>query len=151
MRISYEAIYQYVYAQVYRGGHGHMKPGCEDLRSYLPRRHNRRMAKGFRKAQKAERKAGIPSIEDRPEVVEERSRIGDWEDDFLVSRSSKVCIKSTNDRMSGIVFFGKTTDGTAKSGDLVLFEKLNQVPPQYRKTLTRDNGSETQPLCTESA
>lgn len=29
--ISYEAIYQYVYAQVYRGGNGVVKSGCEDL------------------------------------------------------------------------------------------------------------------------
>lgn len=142
MRISYEAIYQYVYAQIHRGGHGYVKTGCEDLRSYLPRRHKRRQAKGFRKAQKLERRSVLPSIEDRPEVVETRSRIGDWEDDFLVSGASPVCVKSTNERMSGIVFFGRTRDGTATAGDLVLFEKLGQIPSQYRKTLTRDNGSE---------
>lgn len=142
MRISYEAIYQYVYAQIHRGGHGAVKPGCEDLRPYLPRRHKRRMAKGFRKVQKTERRAGLPSIDDRPEVVEARTRIGDWEDDFLVSNASRVCVKSANERMSGVVFFGRTTDGTAKAGDLVLFEKLNQIPQKYRKTLTRDNGSE---------
>lgn len=142
MRISHEAIYQYVYNQVYRDGHGYIKPGREDLRIYLPRRRKRRMAKGFRKAQKAERKAGFPSIEDRPEVVDTRTRIGDWEDDFLVSKASKVCIKSTNERMSGIVFFGKTKDGTASSGDVILFEKFKRIPKRYRKTLTRDNGSE---------
>jgi len=142
MRISHEAIYQYVYAQVHRGGHGYVKLGCEDLRVYLPRRHKRRQAKGFRKAQKTERRAGIPSIDDRPDVVEDRSRIGDWEDDLVVSGTTKVCIKSTNERMSGIVFFGRVRDGTAHAGDLVLFEKLRQIPSQYRHTLTRDNGSE---------
>lgn len=142
IRISHEAIYQYVYSLVYRGGHGYVKKDCEDLRPYLPRKHKRRQAKGFRKAQKAERRATLPSIDSRPEVVDKRTRIGDWEDDFLVSKASKVCIKSTNDRMSGIVFFGRTTDGTAHSGDLVLFEKLGQIPPQYRHTLTRDNGAE---------
>jgi len=151
MRISYEAIYQYVYTQVHRGGHGYMKPGHEDLRSYLPRRRKRRMAKGFRKVQRAERWANVPSIDDRPEIVDARTRIGDWEDDFLVSRSSKVCIKSTNERMSGIVFFGRTIDGTAKAGDLVLFEKLGQIPQQYRKTLTRDNGSENKDYKTVQA
>ena len=142
MRISYEAMYQYIYAQIHRSGHGKVKPGHEDLRPHLPRRHTRRMAKGFRKAQKAERIATLPSIDARPNVVETRSRIGDWEDDFLVSRASKACIKSANERMSGIVFFGKTKDGTATSGDSVLFEKLERVPQKYRKTLTRDNGSE---------
>jgi IS30 family transposase len=151
MRISHEAIYQYVYSLVHRGGHGYMKPGCEDLRKYLPRRHKRRQAKGFRKAQRAARLANLPSIEGRPRVVDRRSRIGDWEDDFLVSRSSKVCIKSINERMSGIVFFGRATDGTAASGDLVLFEKLGQIPSQYRQTLTRDNGSENKDYQTVQA
>lgn len=59
-----------------------------------------------------------------------------------MSRASKPCIKSTNERVSGVVFFGKTKDGTAKAGDIVLFEKLNQIPQEHRKTLTRDNGSE---------
>ena len=49
MRISHEAIYQYVYRQVYRGGNGAVKRGCEDLRVYLARRHKRRVKKGFRK------------------------------------------------------------------------------------------------------
>ena len=29
--VSHEAIYQYVYAQIYQDGHGYVKPGCEDL------------------------------------------------------------------------------------------------------------------------
>jgi transposase, IS30 family len=142
VRISHEAIYQYIYNQLHRGGNGSLKKGCEDLRQYLPRRHKRRATKGARKAQKLERKATIPSIEERPKIVDTRSRIGDWEDDFLVSKQSPVCIKSTNDRMSGIVFFGRTADHTAHAGDEVLFEKLGQIPQEYRKTLTRDNGPE---------
>jgi len=51
-------------------------------------------------------------------------------------------VKSANERISFFVFFGKTTVVTAAAGDLVLFEKLGQIPPQYRKTLTRDTGSE---------
>lgn len=142
MCISHEAIYQYIYAQVYRGGNGSVKKDCEDLRGYLPRRHKRRATKGLRKAQKAERKANYQSIDERPKVVNNRSRIGDWEDDLLVSKASKVCVKSVNERRSGIVFFAKTTDGTALSGDKVLVEKLSKIPQEYRLTLTRDNGAE---------
>jgi len=57
MRISYEVVYQYIYAQVHRGAHGYVKPGCEDFRLYLPRLHQRRQAKGFRKAHKLEHRA----------------------------------------------------------------------------------------------
>lgn len=142
MRVSYEAIYQFVYAQIYRGGNGKVKKGCEDLRIYLPRRHKRRSKKGFRKAQKAERNEKLPSIEQRPKIVDKRSRVGDWEDDLLVSRESKDCIKSVNERKTGVVFFGKTKDKTSVSGDSVLVRKLNSIPQKYRKTLTRDRGTE---------
>lgn len=142
MRISYEAIYQFVYAQVHRGGNGKIKKGCEDFRSYLPRRHKRRAKKGFRKAQKAERNEKLPSIEQRPKIVDKRNRIGDWEDDLLVSRASKDCIKSINERKSGVVFFGKTKDKTSVSGDFVLVDRLSSIPKEYRKTLTRDRGTE---------
>ncbi len=142
MRISHEAIYQYIYNQIHRNGHSVVKKDCEDLREYLPRRRKRRIKKGARKAQKLERRANLPSIDDRPEIVESRKRIGDWEDDFLVSKKSRVCIKSANERKSGVVFFGKTRNGTARSGDAVLFKKLSGIPDKYLKTLTRDNGAE---------
>ena len=142
MRISHEAIYQYVYSQIHRGGNGVVKKNCIDLRMYLPRRHKRRAKKGFRKAKKLAKREDILSIEKRPVIVNERSRIGDWEDDLVVSSKSNVCIKSVNDRKSGIIFFGKANDKTAVSGDSVLINKLNNIPSKYLKTLTRDNGSE---------
>ena len=98
MRISYEAVYQYVYNQIRLDGNGKVKDGCEYLRMCLPRRHKRRAKKGFRKAQKAERRGSLPSIDDRPSIVEERSRVGDWEDDFLVFRAYKVCIINNDSR-----------------------------------------------------
>jgi len=140
MRISHESIYTYIYSCI--GSNGKVKDGYDDLRVYLPRRHKRRAKKGFRQAQKAERRYGIPSIDDRPDIVENRERVGDWEDDLLVSRKSKVCIKSVNERKSGIVFFGKTINKTAISGDSILINKLNNIPSKYLKTLTRDNGTE---------
>lgn len=142
MRASYEAIYRYVYAQINRDGNGTVKKGCEDLREYLVRRHKRRAKKGFRKAQRAERRNSLPSIENRPKIVEKRSRIGDWEDDLIVSKKSKDCIKSVNERKSGIVLFGKAKDRTVKACDKVLFNKLSVIPSKHLSTLTRDNGSE---------
>jgi len=142
MRISYEAIYQFVYSQIHRGGNGTLKKDCEDLRKYLPRRHARRQKKGFRKAQKMERESILPSIEQRPKEVEKRKKIGHWEDDTIVSRQSKNRIKSVNERVSGIVFFGKTINGTAKECDRIVTDRLKNVPANFRKTLTCDRGSE---------
>jgi IS30 family transposase len=142
MRIAPETVYQEVYRRVHRGGNGAVKRGEFDLRPYLPRRHTRRATKGFRKAQKMERDASLPSIETRPAIVEKRRRIGDWEDDTLVSRASASRIKNATERMSGITLFGKTRDGTAESCDAVLVRKLSRLPVNVRKTLTRDRGTE---------
>jgi transposase, IS30 family len=142
MRISYEAIYQYVYAQIRREGNGRVKKGCEDLRKYLARRHKRRAKKGFRKAQKLERKDKLPSIEDRPKEADKRKEIGHWEDDTMVSRQSLIRIKSINERASGVVFLGKMVNGTNEESTRVVCEKLRSIPSPYLKTLTRDRGTE---------
>jgi len=141
-KISYEAIYQYVYAQVFRGGNGKVKKGCEDLRIYLPRRHNRRAKKGFRKAQKLEGAGKLPSIEDRPVEVDKRKVIGHWEDDCIVSRQSKERIKSINERVTGVVLLSKMRDGTASESTRAVCEKTRIIPSPYLKTLTRDRGKE---------
>lgn len=142
MRISYEAIYEYIYNQVYRTGNGYVKPNCEDLRVYLARRHNRRQKKGFRKAQRLEKMTSLPSIDTRPKEVEKRQSVGHWEGDTMVSRESEVRIKSVNERVTGVVFFGKTINGTAIECDKVLVNKLSSIPIEIRKTLTQDRGTE---------
>jgi len=142
MRVSYEAIYQFVYSQIYRNGNGKVKPNCEDLRIYLPRRHKRRAQKGFRKAQKLERRDILPSIEDRPKEVEKRKTVGHWEGDTLVSRKSDSKVKSVNERKSGVAFFGKTKNGTAMECDQITIKRLKAIPSPYRKTLTQDRGTE---------
>lgn len=139
--ISHEAIYQFVYAQINRGGNGKIKSGREDLRTYLSRRHTRRQTKGFRQAQKAE-KPMLPSIENRPAVVQNRKRIGDWEDDTMVSRQGAERLKTINERVSGVVFIGKMKCGTISESNRVVNEQLGKIPEEIRKTLTRDRGTE---------
>lgn len=139
--ISYEAIYKYIYGQVYRGGNGMVKKGCEDLRRYLPRRHKRRQKKDFRKVRKLERQV-LPSIEDRPNEVNLREEVGHFEDDTIVSKQSLVRIKSINERVSGVVFLNKMLNGTSEESSRVVLERLSAVPPPFRKTLTRDRGTE---------
>lgn len=139
--ISHEAIYQFVYAQVRRDGNGQVYDGCVDLRPYLVRRHKRRQKKGFRQAQKAERPI-LPSIESRPSIINERKRLGDWEDDTMVSRQSSQRLKTINERVSGVVLIGKMKDGTIGESNRVVLERLTAIPEHIRKTLTRDRGFE---------
>ena len=142
MRVSHETIYVHIYDQISRLGHGTVKAGCEDLRPLLPRRRKRRMTKGMRKARTLERTIRLPSIEDIPEEVKERSVIGHWQGDTLVSRKSTVRVKSVNELTSGVVFFEKTKDGTAAVCNEATVRRLQEVPEKYRRTLLQDRGDE---------
>src|SRR5665213_1922430 len=71
MRISHEAIYQWIYAQ---NNHWH-----ESLRQHHVRRKPRRPAGAAKTGQIIDRL----DIAQRPAVVERRTRLGDWESDTL--------------------------------------------------------------------
>ena len=139
--ISHEAIYQYIYNNVYRGGYGYMKPGYVDLRIYLKRRHKQRQKHGTRKHQRIFKPKGL-SIDDRPSEVETRKTIGHWEGDSVVSRKSKVGLNTLVERKTGLVFISKIQNGTAQETSEVVLQRLQDLPKAFRKTLTVDNGTE---------
>lgn len=138
--ISHEAIYQYVYAQVHRGGNGWVKLGKEDLRPYLTRRHKRRAKKGMRKGQRIFRPNGT-SIEERPVIVDWRLRIGDWEGDSIESKGHAPGLNTLVDRKSGLLLLSKLSAKTAVATRTVVAERLKDMPAF---TLTVDGGPENQ-------
>ena len=140
-KISHEAIYQYIYAQIHRNGYGYPRPGCEDLRPYLARRKKRRVKKGKRTSYRID-KGQLPSIDIRPKEVSFRKKPGHWEDDLIVSKTSKPALKTINERVSGLVFIEKVADGTIQESNRAVSKRLSQIPFEYRQSLTRDRGSE---------
>lgn len=138
--ISHEAIYQYVYAQVYRGGNGEVRPGRKDLRPYLKRRHKKRAKKGMRKGERIFRPKG-PTIEDRPLVVDLRTRIGDWESDSIAGKNNSAGLNSLSERMSGLILLTKLRDKTALATREAITRRLDGLP---KYTVTVDNGPENQ-------
>lgn len=141
--ISHEAIYQYIYAQIHRNGWGELKPGREDLRSYLRRRRKRRQKKGTRHCQKLSMNKGV-SIDNRPLVVSQRLRIGDWEGDTVESKDRKPGINTLVERKTGFVLISRLADKTSGTTSRAVINRLNNFPPKARKTLTLDNGFENQ-------
>ena len=141
--ISHEAIYQFIYAQVHRDGHGPVKEGKEDFRPYLRRRRKRRIPHGARRCQRVLRPRGT-SIEDRPAVVEARTRLGDWEGDTVVSSQHKPGINTLVERKTGMLFITKLSQRTAASTTHAVVARLKELPTHARRTLTLDNGSENQ-------
>ena len=136
--ISHEAIYQYIYANIH---YGVPKHGYPDLRLYLKRRHKQRAKKGMRKGQRLFKPKG-PSIDDRPAVVNTRSRIGDWEGDLVESRGHRGGINTLVERKTGLVFITRLVDKTTQATIKAIQSRFEVLPSIAKQTLTLDNGFE---------
>jgi IS30 family transposase len=136
--ISHEAIYRFIYVQI---KNGYPKRGCDDLRSYLRRRRKRRIPHGSRRCQRVLNPRG-PSIDDRPLIVESRSRIGDWESDTVESKDHAPGINTLVERKTGLVFITKLTSKTSAATREAITRRLADVPSIAKHTLTLDNGPE---------
>lgn len=138
--ISHEAIYQYIYARVKKSD-GYLRDGLEDLRIYLRRKRKRRVPKGTRKCQRTPRTHG-PSIEERPEVANQRKRIGDWESDSVESFNHRPGINTLVERKTGFAFITKLEAKTSGATAKAIANRFSSLPQEFKKTITFDNGSE---------
>ena len=80
-------------------------------------------------------------IDDRPKVVEKRSRLGDWEGDTIVGKGHQGVLISLVERKSRYTVLGHSK---AKRKDLVADEIIGKMR-SYRdtcETITYDNGRE---------
>ena len=139
--ISHEAIYQYVYCQIHRNGWGDLKPRREDLRPYLRRRRKRRFRKGSRRCQRIFKPKGV-SIDNRPNVVEKRKRLGDWESDTIESANHKPGVNTLVERKSGLVLITKLSGKSSHATISVISERLSSLSQKVKQTITFDNGPE---------
>jgi IS30 family transposase len=142
-KISHEAIYQYIYAQIRRNGYGHLRPGCQDLRLYLRRRKKRRTRKGFRRCQRIFSLKGS-SISQRPAIADQRKRLGGWESDTVESTDRKPGINTLVERKTSLVFITKLKDKTSEATLSAIETRVKPLPGKARQTATFDNGPENQ-------
>lgn len=140
-RISHEAIYQFIYAQIQRQGWGATKEGMEDLRSCLRRRRKVRWTKGVRRFERIFKPRGV-SIDKRPKIVETRKRIGDWEGDTVESKDHKPGVNTLLERKTGLYFITKLESKTSAATREAVRTRLEFLPKKFKKTLTLDNGPE---------
>lgn len=129
--ISHERIYQYILSDKKSGD-----------KLYLNLRHGR---KRYRKRYGSGKRAfGIKNrifIDERPKVVDEKQRLGDWEIDTIVGKGKKDVIITLVERLSKKVVISCVT--SKKPGDIAkeVIELLLPLKP-YVLTITSDNGIE---------
>lgn len=124
-----ETIYQWIYTSVWAI--------TEKLYQYLRQGKKRRTKHTGRSS----RKSKIPnrvSIHERPTIVDEKARVGDWEGDSVIY-THKHAINTVNERVSSLVAFTKLSRKTALLTAGAVIAKLNHY---IAHTITFDNGSE---------
>jgi IS30 family transposase len=84
----------------------------------------------------------IRSIEERPAVVDMRSRYGDWEDDTVVGKEKVQRIWTCVERKSGYALADKFDVVSAEAIHKNSVTRFKEIPSHLRHTLTRDNGLE---------
>jgi IS30 family transposase len=82
------------------------------------------------------------SIDERPDIVAERRRLGDWEGDTMVGKSRSGYVATCVDRTSRYLVARKLKTCSAKQLKLGLHDAMRRLPVAKRKTLTTDNGKE---------
>ena len=134
LAISHEAIYQYIYHP--------RTQGRQELIRCLRRAHRRRKPHGLgRRARKTKIPNRVP-IDDRPVAVEGRRQFGHWEGDSLVSRKSPVALNTLVERKTRLVLLTRLDRKTAEATSQAIVSRLESWPPNARRTLTLDNGTE---------
>jgi len=129
--VSHETIYQFIYEDKRQGGCLHQK-----LRiAYKPYR---------KRYGTNDRRGKIPdriSIEQRPAVVNDRQRIGDWEADTIVGKRHQGAVLTLVERKTYFTLLGKLERATAANTRNKLINLLASFKDQVH-TITSDNGHE---------
>ncbi len=129
--ISHETIYQFILRDKQKGG---------DLYKHLRHQH-----KQYRKRYGSPKRSGPIKnrrfIDERPAVVEERKRLGDWEIDTIISKGQQTAIVTLVERFSRKTLIGLV--GTKQAG--FVSEQTIRLLINIKEfvfTITADNGSE---------
>lgn len=127
--VSHEWIYQHVQADKANGG---------ELYKHL-RQGKRRYRKGY--GTKRGRIPDAVSIEQRPAVVDERSRLGDWEADLVLGAQGTGAIVTLAERKSRIYLTKKVFSKESGEVSSAIISMLSSYKDVCH-TITFDNGGE---------
>lgn len=129
--LSHPTIYRWIYTERVE-----LKRYLRSHKDKWRRRHGTAAREAWRERQKKR------WIDERPEVVTKRRRLGDWEGDTVVGTDRQSAILTHVERRSGYVFLDKLDRATAQTVRKKTNKRFNRLPKRHRRTITYDNGSE---------
>ncbi len=130
--VSHERIYQYIYQDKENGGnlYKHLRTGQKKYKKRY----------GKHKNPKTIIKNKV-SIEQRPEIINNKERYGDWEIDTIISKNHKGAIVTVVERKSSFILIRKLK---GKNASELAKETIRLMMP-YKElvhSITSDNGLE---------
>ncbi len=133
--ISYESIYRFIYAQIARTKEYRW-------RLYLPRGKSKRGFRGRRGGSSASFIEGRLSVAQRPAAAADRSAPGHWEADLMLFAKYGQAVLTVHERRSRILFATRPPNKAAEPVAKALVALFKVLPPNLRRTITFDNGTE---------
>ena len=138
--VSAKTIYRAIHAGLFHPG----------LSGYVSRkksfaRHLRRKGKKRRKGGKKRKTGQIVNarhIKDRPEAASTRTETGHLEADTVAGKHGTGAIVTLVDRKSRMLYAAKVERATAEAVAEAMIQLLSPLPPELRRTVTCDRGSE---------
>jgi IS30 family transposase len=131
IHISHETIYQHIWADKQAGGdlYTHLRGACKKKKKRYGKKDDRGQIKD------------CVRIANRPEVVDKKERIGDWEIDTIIGSHHKGALVSAVERKSQLTLIEYVPK---KQADIVTKTIINMLKPFKSKvlTITVDNGKE---------
>ena len=129
-KINHETIYQWIYSD------------RKDLIPFLTQSRKKRRKRGSAKQKRCPKVPNRIMIEHRPDYIQLRSRIGDWETDTIVSRQSKAAVMVLANRKARFLILKKLDGKTAFSMHKAVVNSLENFPRRMKNSITYDNGTE---------
>ena len=80
--------------------------------------------------------------EERPAIVDQRSRLGDWEGDTVVGKGRLSGLVTLVERKSGFALVKVVRRLASRNVTRAIARATNLLPPELKQTLTLDNGKE---------
>jgi IS30 family transposase len=132
INISYETIYQHIWSDKRCGGQlfQHLR---RRGKAYQSRSKDKQAGRGFIKNR--------ISIDERPDVVDDKSRIGDWEIDLVIGKGHSGALVTIVERKTSFTVSTRVDDKSAKTVTAATIALLKPFKKAVA-TITADNGKE---------
>lgn len=103
--------------------------------------------RGRKRSRNKSRKHQFPkvdyiSIDERPNFINQRKRIGDWEIDTVMGKTGSDVLVTAVDRKTRYTLIGRAKHKNAKAVNQTLLTMFLEIPKEFRLSLTPDHGVE---------